>query len=746
MIPHRATSWLLLTPLPNNNPSRASTNYAAAAASNSQQFSILSTTLCGGLNPYDEDDNEIVDDDDDDDDDDPPSVDVNQFVPPRASFGLNRGRSSPSQRKAMGRSGSSTAKIYICSTCGSESVKWMGRCPTCQEWNTLQEHAVTRQAATPRTRPVFGGGGGSSSSSTPVRRSSGSWVDGGSAFHEDGGFSSSYAANRPVRVTDLYNKDEDDDEKGSFSSRRRRRIVVPNDQELNNVLGGGIMKGSLILLGGDPGVGKSTLFLQTAASVASLSTPTPAIGMGLPTKVQKSGNNSTAAGEQEEVVGPVWYVSGEENPDQISSRAGRLGLVEPELWLLSETHADTLCEQIVSHLDGVQSYGHQKQQERTTEELLLGPKPPSLVVVDSIQTMVCDAGGLSAAGGVTQVRECVALFLRLAKSTGIPILLVGHVTKSGDVAGPRTVEHMVDCVLYLEGTADMASSGGGSDLRMLRASKNRFGSSDEVGVYEMTTGRLLPVSDPSSLFLAHRVTEEDAEGCAIAIALEGRRAMTVEVQALVTTAGGGSKFGSRTVDGIANSRLMLLLGVLQKRCGIFFLTSKLDIYINVVGRIRLDRGEGNAADLAVAVALVSSLMSIPVRSDTAFVGEVGLLGELRPNLAALDKRLEEARRMGFSRVITARDGRGGSKAKRYYNKKQRTTTTSSTTRVAGLEWIQCENLLEAINAGLVSPVPKRKPRRRGPPAPGSISPPGSLEDLGLEEIMDDGNDDDDDFQ
>ena len=157
IIPHRATSWLLLTPLPNNNPSRASTNYAAA--SNSQQFSILSTTLCGGLNPYNEDDNEIVDDDDDDDDDDPPSVDVSQFVPPRASFGLNRGRSSPSQRKAMGRSGSSTAKIYICSTCGSESVKWMGRCPTCQEWNTLQEHAVTRQAATPRTRPVFGAGG-----------------------------------------------------------------------------------------------------------------------------------------------------------------------------------------------------------------------------------------------------------------------------------------------------------------------------------------------------------------------------------------------------------------------------------------------------------------------------------------------------------------------------------------------------------------------------------------------------------
>jgi DNA repair protein RadA/Sms len=394
------------------------------------------------------------------------------------------------------------------------------------------------------------------------------------------------------------------------------------------------------------------------------------------------------------------------------------------LYLLSETHADTLAEQIVAHLHEAADFA-----PADGTDAILRRKPPSLVVIDSIQTMICDSGGNSAAGGITQVRECVALFLRLAKSTGIPVFLVGHVTKAGGVAGPRTVEHMVDCVLYLEGT----DHGGGINLRVIRASKNRFGSADEVGVYEMTSGRLLPVSDPSSFFLAHRNAEDDAEGCAIAIALEGMRAMTVEVQALVTPAGGNAGFGRRTVDGIASSRLMLLMGVLQKRCGMYL--GKQDVYINVVGRMRLDRGEGNSADLAVAMALASSLTSIAVRSDTAFVGEIGLLGELR-YVPALEKRIQEARRMGFSRVVTPRDA-----ASRRSSRKPGQRTSSSS-QMNGLEWIQCDTLLDAITAGLVQPLPKRKAKSASPRASANASSPGRLEDLGLDTIMDDGEDED----
>lgn len=356
-----------------------------------------------------------------------------------------------------------------------------------------------------------------------------------------------------------------------------------------------------------------------------------------------------------------------------------------------------------------------------------------LMIVDSIQTMVCNAGGASAAGGITQVRECVGLFLRLAKSTGIPIVLVGHVTKSGNVAGPRTVEHMVDCVLYLEGGGGEGSPLGGlHQIRMLRANKNRFGSTDEVGVYEMTAGRLQPVSDPSSLFMAHRsLMMNDVEGCAVCIALEGRRAVTMEVQALVTM--GTEKFSRKTVDGIPVSRVQLLLGVLTKRCGLFF--SRQDIYLNIVaGQMRLDRSQANAADLAVSVALVSSLTQIPVRADTAFCGEVGLLGELR-SVVSLEKRVKEAKRMGFSRVITAIDRSSAG------NRSKKNWKTYSTNNALGIEWIQCETLKEALNLALVDPLPKRKPRKKKE-ASDTWAIPGSMEELGLDEIMDDEEDED----
>lgn len=364
------------------------------------------------------------DEDDEEEDDEPPEIgDVSTFRMTESSsplsFGYNKGRSSPTTRKAIGKSGASIASIYLCTHCGSEYVQWMGRCPTCREWNTIQQHVVARnsQDATRSPRPSFGG----STLSPPHQRPVGSWLD-------DIPFSSGSlgsVGNVPIRITDLTRAATAEDPNSASSI--QRRIMIPDDDEFNTVLGGGIMKGSLVLLGGDPGVGKSTLLLQVAGSIAAkLSSPTPKIGMGLPS------SSSISNG-----MGPVWYVSGEENPDQIASRAVRLGVIEDssELYLLRQTHVDTLCEQVVSH-------GLNHDSGMKSDELHIQPPLPiSLLVIDSIQTMVCDAGGTSFAGGITQVRECVAMFLRLAKSTNIPVLLIGHVTKSGEVAGPRTVEH-----------------------------------------------------------------------------------------------------------------------------------------------------------------------------------------------------------------------------------------------------------------------------------------------------------------
>jgi DNA repair protein RadA/Sms len=564
-----------------------------------------------------------------------------------------------------------------------------------------------------------------------------SWLDGIPGGGMSGGSNNNMGW---VRVTDLYPKSEEDgngdgspNKNGKPNQRRgQQRIRIPGDDELNNVLGGGIMRGSLTLLGGDPGVGKSTLALQTAGSVASLSKRTQQLRRSLTADDDDDASKTpppAAVGEEEE--GPVWYVSGEENAEQIASRAFRLGIFQPELWLLSETHVDALAELVVQtyhplrrHMMNSNQKSNNDDDDDNDEEdrrVPLQHQTPSLLVIDSIQTMVCDAGGSSAPGGVTQVRECVALLLRLAKSTGVPVLLIGHVTKDGTVAGPRTIEHMVDCVLYLEGTSEAMSGRDTHNVRLLRAAKNRFGSADELGVYEMTTGRLLPVSDPSSLFLSHRPQLEDddgdeddkgsTEGCAIALMLEGRRAMTVEVQAFVTPVGNAGVGGRRTVNGgISTNRLLLLLGVLQKRCGMFW--ARQDVYLNVVGQtLRWEKsGSGssanNAADLAVAVACVSSLLSIPVRPDAAFCGEVGLFGELRKmSSSALTKRLQEARRMGFTRVVTP--------------KMAKSPHEQQVPRYPGMEWIQCSTLLAALNAGLTAPVSSARRRRRSESGGGS---------------------------
>ena len=280
---------------------------------------------------------------------------------------------------------------------------------------------------------------------------------------------------------------------------------------------------------------------------------------------------------------------------------------------------------------------------------------------------------------------------------------------------------MVDCVLYLEGSLE----GGLHQIRILRANKNRFGSIDEVGVYEMTSGRLMPVSDPSSLFMAHRdELMRDVEGCAVSVAMEGRRAVTLEVQALVTL--GTERFSRKTVDGIPLARVQLLLGVLQKRCHLFF--ARQDIYLNLVaGQIRLDRREANSADLAVAVALVSSLTQIPVRSDTAFCGEIGLLGELR-TVPSLEKRVKEAQRMGFGRIITSRD-----RSRLSGPKSQKVISRVSN----GIEWIQCSSLPEALNQALVDPLPRKRMRPKNP----QVSPPGSVDELGLDPVIQDSDED-----
>ncbi len=360
------------------------------------------------------------------------------------------------------------------------------------------------------------------------------------------------------------------------------RIPVEGS-ELSRVLGGGIVPGSGVLVSGDPGIGKSTLLLQLAANMARQQ-------------------------------GKVLYVSAEESARQIKLRASRLDIHEPDLYVLAEIHLDRILE-------------HARQLQ------------PRLIVVDSIQAIYTDTSA-SAAGSVTQVRECTAQLLRLAKGEGVPVFLVGHVTKEGAIAGPRVLEHMVDTVLYLEGERFQA-------YRLLRSVKNRFGSTDEVGVFEMVESGLREVTNPSEAFLAERLP--NAAGSAIAITLEGTRPLLVEVQALSST----TSFSQprRTANGVDFNRLLLLVAVLGKRVG--FRLGDQDVFVNVVGGLHV--GEP-AADLAVALAIASSIRNIPVPADLAVVGEVGLSGELR-SVSQLPRRLNEAGKLGFTRCLVPQSHR-----------------------------------------------------------------------------------------
>lgn len=422
-----------------------------------------------------------------------------------------------------------TRTKFVCQQCGGESLKWMGRCPECGEWNSLVEVNETPVVARSVSRP-------------------------GSA---------------PVSIRDV-----------PLNALDRIRVPMP---EFDRVVGGGVVPGSVVLVGGDPGIGKSTLLLQVA---------------------------SLLAGQH----GSVLYVSGEESVQQIKMRAERLGIHSPSLFLFSESSLDAIIEHV--------------------EQL-----SPSLVVVDSIQSVYLESVA-STAGSVSQLRECTARLIQLSKGSGIPVFLVGHVTKEGAIAGPKLLEHMVDAVLYLEGERFHA-------YRLLRSVKNRYGSTHEIGVFEMVEEGMVEVPNPSLAFLADRTLMRS--GSTVVVTMEGTRPLLAEIQALTSYA--PSHIPRRTAYGIEVPRLLLLTAVLSKRLGLKLYDQ--DVYVNVVGGLRIDEP---AADLAVALSVVSSLKDTPVDPELAVMGEVGLSGEVR-GVRHLEQRLKEAEKLGFSRCLIPRSTR-----------------------------------------------------------------------------------------
>lgn len=412
---------------------------------------------------------------------------------------------------------------YVCNSCGYESVKWMGKCAACGEWNTMEE--IVRETVAAKQN----------SGAITVKAQS---------------------------VKDI-----------SVSDEPRYLTNIP---ELDRVLGGGIVKGSVVLLSGDPGIGKSTILLQIAD------------------KVQKGLK--------------ILYVSGEESAGQIKIRAQRLNVDNENLLIMTETDVEAICDYI-------------------------NREKPDIVMIDSIQTMQI-AGVSSTAGSVVQVRESTNLFLKTGKKNNIPIIIVGHVNKGGEIAGPKITEHIVDAVLYFEGERNQS-------YRILRAVKNRFGSTNEIGVFEMGDKGLAEVPNPSAMLLSGKL--DGVSGSCITCVIEGTRPILAEVQGLVTSTGFGNP--RRASTGFDYNRLNLILAVLEKRIGLYF--SNFDTYLNVVGGLRLDEP---AADLAVALSLVSGLRDIPIDSKTIAIGEIGLSGEIR-SVSRIATRVSEAARLGFTKCI-----------------------------------------------------------------------------------------------
>lgn len=416
--------------------------------------------------------------------------------------------------------------VYICKQCGYESVKWNGRCPGCGEWNTLEETEI-------HPAPRHAGAGRATASAATI-----------------------------VSITDIATDTDVRYHTGA--------------KELDRVLGGGLVKGSLVLLGGDPGIGKSTLLLQICEFM---------------------GDEHT-----------ILYVSGEESVRQLKLRAERLQVNSPNLYIVAQTDAEEIAS-------------------------LIAANKPEIVIIDSIQTMSIGAIA-STPGSITQVRECTNLFMRLAKAEEIPIFLVGHVNKDGAIAGPKVMEHIVDTVLYFEGERHLS-------YRILRAVKNRYGSTNEIGVFEMQDNGLREVDNPSMMLLSGRPMH--VSGTCVVCTMEGSRPILAEVQALVTKTGFGNP--RRMATGFDYNRMSIILAVLEKRTGFFF--GNLDVYINVVGGLRLDEP---AADLAVALALYSGLCDKPLHERLMAFGEIGLAGEVR-SVSHVLARLREGQRLGFTQCI-----------------------------------------------------------------------------------------------
>lgn len=420
-------------------------------------------------------------------------------------------------------------QVWYCTSCGNEYAKWMGRCPACGEWNTIVEHKVA----------VSGGSMRAAATAVPGSMS------------------------RPRPLAEI---DASEDERISL-----------NNSEVDRILGGGIVRGSLVLIGGEPGIGKSTLSLQIPLGCPSLRT---------------------------------LYVTGEESARQVKMRADRLGGDASSCRIYSETLIENVLEQARAEL-------------------------PDLMVVDSVQTMYSQ-NAESTPGSVTQVREVAALLLRFAKETGVPVILIGHITKEGYIAGPKILEHIVDVVLQFEGE-------GRGAYRILRSIKNRFGSTSELAVFEMTGKGLREVANPSDLLVP--MHEQGLSGTAVSVMLDGTRPFLFEVQALVSSAVYGT--AQRSATGFDTRRLNMLLAVLEKRAG--FKLAQKDVFLNMAGGIRVT---DPACDLAVVCAVLSSNFDFPIPPQTCFAGEVGLSGEIRP-VAQLERRVAEAARLGFERIFVS---------------------------------------------------------------------------------------------
>lgn len=443
---------------------------------------------------------------------------------------------------------------YVCDNCGQESAKWIGKCPSCHQWNTFKEIKIS-------------GASSKGIASSPILKDKND--------------------KRPLRLKEISGKDEP-------------RIDM-NDSELNRVLGGGLVPGSIVLLGGEPGIGKSTLTLQTI--------------LGLPDR-------------------KILYVSGEESAHQLKMRAERIhkagasnGTLSDDssldsLYILCETSLETIFE----HIKTVQ---------------------PEIVVVDSIQTIATEDAD-SSPGSITQVRECASALLRFAKSSSIPVILIGHINKEGTLAGPKILEHIVDTVIQFEGDQHHL-------YRILRAIKNRFGSTSELGIYEMQQNGLRQVSNPSELLLTH--DHEGLSGIAISSAVEGIRPFLVETQALVSTAAYGTP--QRSATGFDQRRLNMLLAVLEKRVG-FKLMQK-DVFINIAGGLRVT---DLAMDLSVIAAVLSSNVDTPIETGWCMAGEVGLSGEVRP-VARIEQRIAEAEKLGFTHMIVPKYNMQGLDRKKF---------------------------------------------------------------------------------